>query len=465
MVCARYPYDRQISDSGRSLSLAAPVMTNQMTRLRLTLRSVPLGLIGICTLVQFAAGIILQSVSFAGPYLQQEWQLSETMLGMLFASVLCGLMAGYMLIAHMADRIGHRRMLCLALPLAGLATIAASMMTGPIGFMLARFVSGAALGACIPSSIALVTQWSPPRFKAPSVLLIYCGFSLGFAAVGFCAGWLMEAQGWRFLLQSAGLAALPVAALVHRIRPDLQREASRHSSPYQPERAPAANLLRPEIRFGTMLFWLGFPLNLAVFYAFQSWLPVLLLERGFAISTIASAAGTFAIGATLAAFIIAYLMERLGRFRALALIYALGAVPLAIIAFVPRGDALALHQASLLAGICIGGGQKGITAAAATFYNDTVRAAGMGWAMGIGRIGAFCGPVLIGLVHDFGASLEDPAKPALLAIALPLPVMTYLMILMDRRFGNGRISAAQAQRDGAGENSGHEPAKNSQERT
>jgi AAHS family 4-hydroxybenzoate transporter-like MFS transporter len=48
------------------------------------------------------------------------------------------------------------------------------------------------------------------------------------------------------------------------------------------------------------------------------------------------------------------------------------------------------------AGFCIVGGQIAANALAATFYPTSVRATGVGWALGIGRVGSIVGPLVGG---------------------------------------------------------------------
>ncbi|MDT7784258.1 MAG: transporter, family, 4-hydroxybenzoate transporter, partial [Pseudonocardiales bacterium] len=50
--------------------------------------------------------------------------------------------------------------------------------------MALRFLTGLGLGAAAPSCVALTGEFSPKRLRATFVLVIYCGFSLGFVVAG-----------------------------------------------------------------------------------------------------------------------------------------------------------------------------------------------------------------------------------------------------------------------------------------
>jgi MFS transporter, AAHS family, 4-hydroxybenzoate transporter len=74
--------------------------------------------------------------------------------------------------------------------------------------------------------------------------------------------------------------------------------------------------------------------------------------------------------------------------------------------------------AAFCAGFCISGGQKSVIALAAIFYPTPIRSTGVGWALGIGRVGGIGGPLLIGaLAYQLSAAslFYAAAGPMLLA--------------------------------------------------
>jgi MFS transporter, AAHS family, 4-hydroxybenzoate transporter len=73
------------------------------------------------------------------------------------------------------------------------------------------------------------------------------------------------------------------------------------------------------------------------------------------------------------------------------------------------------------AGLGIIGGQNASHALTAEFYPTRIRATGVGWALGIGRIGSIVGPLLGGQLLATGAVIRQifwaAALPALIATA------------------------------------------------
>jgi hypothetical protein len=57
-----------------------------------------------------------------------------------------------------------------------------------------------------------------------------------------------------------------------------------------------------------------------------------------------------------------------------------------------------------LFGAFMGGGSSGLIALAAIYYPTTIRSTGVGWAMGMGRVGSFVGPLAVGSLVAVGLS-------------------------------------------------------------
>ncbi|MBO0848882.1 MAG: MFS transporter, partial [Pseudonocardia sp.] len=69
------------------------------------------GVVALCGAVMFIDGFDTQAISYAAPHIAREWGLSPALLGPIFSSALVGLMVGYLVLAPLSDRFGHRRML------------------------------------------------------------------------------------------------------------------------------------------------------------------------------------------------------------------------------------------------------------------------------------------------------------------------------------------------------------------
>src|SRR5258705_6663289 len=95
--------------------------------------------------------------------------------------------------------------------------------------------------------------------------------------------------------------------------------------------------------------------------------------------------GTFALGSIIDRF----------SFRALALVYFVAVFAVGAIGQLGH-SVVFVTMAIFAAGFCIVGGQIAANALAATFFPTSVRATGVGWALGIGRVGSIVGPLVGG---------------------------------------------------------------------
>jgi MFS transporter, AAHS family, 4-hydroxybenzoate transporter len=391
----------------------------------------------------FLDGFDTQAISYIAPRIAREWGLSRELLGPIFSSALTGLMVGYLVLSPLSDRFGHRRLIIISTVTFALLTLITVLATRVTELIALRFVTGIALGATIPSAVALTTEYSPKRLRATFVLAIYCGFSLGFVAAGGVAASLLPVWGWRSMLWVGAITPLTLALFIYFFLPEsldflvrvkarsqgiwqtirsIDRTLPNHgpasfSTELEAKRSAVGSLFQSGRSFGTLVLWLVFGLNLAEFYALQSWLPTILSSHGFNPNEVALATSMTTIGGIVAAFAIGPAMDRLGPYRSLALVYFAGVVFVALMGPAISAPSWVLMVAAFCAGFSISGGQKSVIALAAIFYPAPIRSTGVGWALGIGRLGGIGGPLLIGMLLAYGLS------PASLFYAAAFPML------------------------------------------
>src|SRR6266853_2035319 len=182
--------------------------------------AVQYGIVVLCGLVMFLDGVDTQAISYMAPMISKEWGLSREVLGPIFSSALTGLMFGYLVLSPLSDRFGHRRLILFSTVAFGLLTLVTLVATNVTELIVLRFLTGIALGAAIPSTVALTTEYMPRRLRATFVLAIYCGFSLGFVAAGGLAASMIPLYGWRSMLWIGAVTPLALAVLVYVFLPE-----------------------------------------------------------------------------------------------------------------------------------------------------------------------------------------------------------------------------------------------------
>jgi len=150
-----------------------------------------------------------------------------------------------------------------------------------------------------------------------------------------------------------------------------------------------------------VLLWIVFFCSLLNLFLFAYWMPTVLTLIGMSPSQAVFASSLRDFGAMFAVLYLGFAVDRMGPERALALHYAAGAIFIAAIALValPYGLLLAM---TFLAGMTITGSQTGANGACGKLYPARMRTSGLGWALGIGRLGGIVAPVLGGYLLSLG---------------------------------------------------------------
>lgn len=387
------------------------------------MRSDSAKLILCCAMTLFVSGYALQTLSFSMPGLVRDWRLASNWAGPLLSVAIFGLLLGYLFVAPLADRVGERVVICGALLGLSAATLLCLAASGVALLAFGRLMTGMAVGAAVPGAVSIASRHGRRRWRGAQIIGIYLAFSSGFLVAGLMSGWLVPLWGWRAPWGFSVPVALISAALLWKMLPP--------GAPIRPVARPLPILFAPRLRVGTLLFWLIFSIGLGLFYALQAWLPLLSAREGQSYGSGVAATSFFTLGTAFGAVPAVWWSDRLGPFRALLALGGMGFAGVLLLGcFAARGG-FPFHAAAFLSGIGIGGGQKGMIAAAALFYPPSVRSTGLGWALGIGRLGAAGGPLLVGYLVMIGMA----SGTVLLCLSLPAPLLLFSCALLDRIYG------------------------------
>jgi AAHS family 4-hydroxybenzoate transporter-like MFS transporter len=287
--------------------------------------------------------------------------------------------------------------------------------------MFCGFPLGAVLGGAASTKLIEAFGW-------PSVF--YLGGALPLLLVPVIAAWLPESL--RYMVQRDGGGA-DVARICGRVE---RRRRFAPDDRYVVDDVkllgmPVKHLFRDRRGAGTLAMWLVFFCNLLLIYFLINWLPAVLVDAGIALDGAIIGIVALNAGGIAGGLVQGWLIDRRGAFGVLAAGYAAGAALIALIGFA-SGNVAALMAVIALAGFCVLGTQFGMNALAANYYPTSIRATGVGWALGIGRIGSIVGPVLGGAVLALGWTTRE----IFLATALPALVaaggVVAIKILADR---------------------------------
>ncbi|MDB5535943.1 MAG: hypothetical protein JWQ65_818 [Devosia sp.] len=164
---------------------------------------------GFCfDLAEIAFANILSAIFSAPPN-----KVDGQTLAWLLAAVYVGAIAGAPLGGWLADRYGRRFTMILTLLLLALTSTAAAFSPGMLFLIVARGLSGLALGAYPPLMTAYLADILPPARRGPLVMVAIAIGYIGPPAMIFMVRWLtpiapfgLDAWRWAFLVGGVGAA-------------------------------------------------------------------------------------------------------------------------------------------------------------------------------------------------------------------------------------------------------------------
>jgi MFS transporter, AAHS family, 4-hydroxybenzoate transporter len=84
-------------------------------------------------------------------------------------------------------------------------------------------LTGLGLGAAMPNTTTLLSEYVPERSRSLFITIMFTGFGVGSAAVGFAAAWLIPLHGWRSVLIMGGLLPLLLVPFLPVLLPESAR--------------------------------------------------------------------------------------------------------------------------------------------------------------------------------------------------------------------------------------------------
>ena len=387
----------------------------------------------------FVAGRVL-------PTLIKEWGLTKPQAGALQAWALFGMMFGALVFGPLADRIGRKKGIALSFALFTTATLLTGFANTPTQFKIFRFIAGLGCGGLMPNAVALMNEYAPKRLRGTMVAIMFSGYSIGGMVAAILGIQLIPVWGWKpmFFIAALPLALLPLVlwklpeSLGFLIRQGRQDEARRLLARIDPGVGAGDQLVFTDTKgapasvaalFGhnratrTAMLWVSFFCCLLLVYLLSSWLPKVLQEAGYAEKASLLSLFSLNFGGMIGAITGGRLGDRFGLPKVVVAFFAAAAASIALIGFGP--SPAVLFALIFVAGASTIGTQILLYASVAQLYDLSVRSTGLGWASGVGRVGAIVGPTLGG----FLLARQLPLRDNFLIFAIPAVVSVAAMVV------------------------------------
>ena len=397
-------------------------------------------------LLNLADGIDVVAMSVTAPSVATAWGLERASLGPLFSAALFGMAIGAAGLAPLSDRLGRRLLLVAAMSLVGLSMLAVGWIENTASvalFAILRFISGLGIGVIFGSAPALASEFMPSRYRSLAVSLVVMGYPVGAVLAGPIANALIPDHGWTLVFSAGGALTIGIALVTWALLPESpeflasragnrpNREAMVNSllarldrdpvsaleiNVERPDATPVAQILTAERRLSTLALWAVYFMGFLSMYFMLSWIPTLFVDSGYTRAHGIEALTGFNLGAVPGILVLAFLTTRLPLVPLLSLFFVSAGAVLAYVGLVEPSGLDSLMTLMFVGGVFLHGGFTCLYALATKIYPSDVRAAGVGWAAGLGRTGAIASPLLAASLISAGWGMYS----LFLVFALPL---------------------------------------------
>jgi len=355
-----------------------------------------------CVLIE---GIDLQILGFAAPALLADWHLTKAAFASAMGASLLGMAVGAPISGRLADGLGRRPLVIACLGLLGGFTALTAFAVNVGQIALLRLCAGLCFGAILTNAPILAAEWMPKSLQDQTVALVVVGTPVGGMLGAAAASWVIPNLGWRAAFIGGGvLPCLAAVCLRKLVQESPQFLAARSSG--NATAGIVSKLIGLEYLRSTAGVCLAFGANLAIAYAFFSWVPTLLVTIGVPLAAAIRGLLYFNLCGALMAVVASRLIARTGLKPFLIVAAAVGMAALLCLAMLlNRAPVLVTSAPWILAlllsliGAANVAAQAVLFSLAARIYPVQYRATGMGLAGSAGRWGGLCssvagGPIL-----------------------------------------------------------------------
>ena len=406
--------------------------------------------IAICFLMSVLDGMDVLVVSYCAPAIAEDLNLGTKTLGFVFSSGLIGMAIGAIFLAPFADRFGRKKIILASALIMGLSVLLTAYSENILQLILMRLISGLGIGCMLATTAALTSENVLNNSKDFWVSLVISGYPVGAVISGYVAAAVIPSYGWESMFVLAGLTTLltipliffflsespqfylkkqPQGALAKAnkilikmnfktldVLPDVELRANSNSL--------VSQLFSEKYKISTLQLWAALFFAFGCLYFLISWIPKLATDAGLSIELAIYAGTIFNVGAFFGIILQGYFSSKIGLKKTISFFLLLTFLLMASFKLFVGTDILLLVY--FLLGFSLQGGFVGLYAVAARLYPTEFKTTGVGWAIGMGRVGGILAPMIGGFLISIGLSLSANffifSIPALFA-----SVLTYYM--------------------------------------
>ena len=450
----------------------------------------------ITILLNALDGFDVLSISLTAAAIRDELGIqSDAVTGLLLSMELVGMAIGSIFLGRYADVWGRRPMMlfCLVLMTAGMFMVTTQpgflaqglksvtdsigvLEDWPVGLVhisIWRIITGLGIGGMLAAINAVVAEYSNARNKHLNVALMSIGYPVGAFTGGFIASALLETNTWHsvFLL-GFGMTAVMIPVVFFFV-PETVAWSVRHQKPGTLEkinstlrrmgkqtiealpdlkeelaRTAKSSLFESKYLKTTILLAAAYFFHITTFYFILKWTGVIVQDRGFVAAEAGRVLSWLNVGGAAGGALLGVLTLRFDLKK-----LTIGAMVLAFIMVAIYGsappDLLQITLLCVAAGFFTNAAINGMYAMFAHAYPTQLRAAGTGFAIGVGRGGSILAPIIAGILFDAG--MVVPTVAVIMACGSLMAAITLTLLKLDQAPPEGvAVDSADADSDSRG---------------
>lgn len=378
----------------------------------------------LCWLAMVLDGFDLVVLGTVIPTLIKTGELGFDAVGATFAATisLVGVGLGALFIAPLSDKFGRRKLLIACVAGFSLFTIGVAFAPNVAVFSLLRLLAGLGLGACLPAALAYMNDYAPAGSAGKSTTRTMTGYHVGAVSTALLAIFIVP--DWRLMFIIGGVAGLVLLPFLWAKLPESLPEttpanegeskaggsaqaaaAVEHSAGTKPKTGFRDLLQKPYPLVAVGIGIASF-MGLLLVYGLNTWLPQLMAAAGYPVSTGLTLLLVLNVGAVAGLFVAGILADKHGTKKIVLLWFGLSAVLLAILSVKIQNEFL-LNAAVFVTGVFVFSSQVLVYAWVSQLFPARLRGTALGFAAGVGRLGAIVGPAVTGTL--VAANIAYPA--------------------------------------------------------
>ncbi|MDI7741522.1 aromatic acid/H+ symport family MFS transporter [Lysinibacillus fusiformis] len=389
------------------------------------------------------------------PSLINEWGISDVTAGAIGSYSVIGTAIGAIVFGMFADKIGRKKIIIVTTFLFSFFTMLSGFASSPVIFAVFRIIAGIGLGGVMPNVIALATEFSPKRVRSAIVSFIFCGYSIGALTAALTSRSLLPTAGWEPVYWLAGIPLLFIPfffkyipesvgflmekgkegqakATLLKIAPKLAEDGQFEILKPAAKEAgsPVVKLFENKRALSTIMFWISCFSAFVLIYSMNTWLPRLMMESGYDLSSSLAFTAVMQVGAIIGTIIFGRLVDKIGFKKVLIPLFFCGAIALSFIGLTNNmGIAFVLI---FIIGAASVGLQNISNAFVSQYYPSSMRSTALGSTMAFGRIGGIFAPTFVG----FLLTMNLLPQFNFAAIGVAALIGGIAMLFVQEKYGN-----------------------------